>query len=116
MSTSPVAMVATSPASTTTRQLLATTISRRRSTRSATTPAKRPKSIIGRNSRVHAEATSSGSRVSEATSSGPAATMMPSPMLEIQLDATSQRKDRPNRDGSAVSSRWVVTTDDRRRA
>ena len=50
-------------------------------------------------------ATSSGSRVWEATSSGPAARAIPSPRLDTHDEANSQRKPVPRRPGATVSSR-----------
>ena len=68
--------------------------SRRRGRRTAAT---------GRYSLSTAIETRNGSRVCEATSSGPAASAMPSPMLLTNVADSSQRKLRPSRVGAMVS-------------
>ena len=104
MLTVPAPIVAASTASTTARARFTTTTMRRRSKRSAIAPAGTPKRRFGRYWLSSAIETSSGSRVSEATSSGPAARAMPSPTLVTSEDARSQRKLRPSRAGAMVSA------------
>ena len=55
-------------------------------------------------SAIAAAATSTGLRVCDATSSGPAAIIRPSPRLVVHDEATSQRKLRPSREGNTVST------------
>ena len=80
---------------------------RRRSSRSAATPASRPKNSHGTRCSTTASATRNGSRVWEATSSGPAARAMPSPRLLTHDDPSSQRNETPSRDGATASSTRV---------
>src|SRR5215475_5767484 len=82
----------------------------RRSSRSATTPAYRPNSSQGSRCKNTAIATTSGLRVCDATSSGPAARVIPSPRLVSHDEASSQRKLRPRRDGAMSSANWCTTT------
>ena len=89
--------------------------SRRRSTRSARTPACRPKSSHGSRCTRAPRATRNGSWVWPATSSGPAASAMPSPRLPTQDDPTSQRNGVPIRAGSALSTGPRTGTDCRHR-
>jgi hypothetical protein len=63
-----------------------------RSSRSATTPAYRPNRSQGSRWSNAAIATASASRVTDATSSGPAARVIPSPRFVTQDEASSQRK------------------------
>ena len=105
MFTAPVTIVAASSARTSARARLTTTMIRTRSTRSATTPAAKPNSSTGTFWARSAIETSSGSRVSEATSSGPAASATPSPMLVRTVVASSHRNERPRRDGAIASAR-----------
>jgi hypothetical protein len=111
MFTQPVTIVTVSTVSTTVRIRSTATTTRRRSSRSAMTPAFSPKSSHGRRCSGTAIATSSGSLVWEATSSGPAASVIPSPRLLIHEEASSQRKATPNRRGTtiAMSARSAAT-------
>ena len=72
MLTAPLAIVATRTASTNARPTLTMTTMRLRSNRSAATPPNRPNSSTGRNSLRTASETRNGSRVRDATRSGPA--------------------------------------------
>jgi len=71
---------------------------------SASAPAYSPKSSHGSCWRSTASATSSGSCVSEATSSAGGEREMPSPMLLTHDDASGQRYDAPSRLGTMVST------------
>ncbi len=71
---------------------------------SVTAPATRPNSSGGSHCTPAARETRNGSRVSEATSSGPAARAMPSPRLEVHEEASSQRNPVPSRAGTTVST------------
>jgi hypothetical protein len=82
MVTVPVAMAAHSPPRATARTALTATISRCRSRRSARTPPTRENSSQDSDWTKAAPATSTGSRVREAMSSGPATMVTPSPMVE----------------------------------
>ncbi len=62
----------------------------------------------GSRCRMAAEATRKGSWVCEATSSGPAASAIPSPTLLVHVEASSQRKGRPIRTG-AIASMSLLT-------
>src|SRR5438046_2188064 len=62
-----------------------------------------PKSRAGRYSLNSAIETRNGSRVWDATSSGPAEIATPSPTLLTPVDARSQRKFAPRRAGATVS-------------
>src|SRR6185437_1657259 len=84
---------------------VATTMARR-SSRSAY----RPNNSQGSRCRNTAIATASGSRVCDATSSGPAARVIPSPRFVSHDEASSQRKLRPRRDGAISSANWCTTT------
>ncbi len=89
------------------RTRLTAAMSRTRSTRSATTPACTPNSSTGRFWASAAIDTRNGSRVWLATSSGPAASAIPSPML-VMTDATSSRRNpRPSREGAIRSATTV---------
>ena len=91
----------------------------RRSThdrRSAAGPAGRParrrsspNSSGGSHCSSAASATRNGSCVSEATSSGPAASAMPSPRLLIHDEASSHRNPAPRRGGAATSTRRLAS-------
>ena len=105
MLTLPVTIVVASSASTRARAMLTTTMIRIRSTRSATTPAANPNSRTGTFWASSAIETSSGSRVSEATRRGPAASATPSPMFVRTDVASSHRNERPRRDGAVASAR-----------
>ena len=97
------------PTSTTARAASMTITSTRRSRRSAMAPARSPNTNHGSWKDMAAAATSSGLRVWEATSSGPAAIISPSPRLVAQDDATSQRKEMPSRRGKTVSTRRLTS-------
>lgn len=103
--TVPVAMVTTRTASTATRTRFAVSTSRRRSTRSASAPAYRPSRRVGRFCTIAAAAIRAGSRVSEATSSGPAARAIPSPSWPTHDEARFQRNGTPIRAGATHSPR-----------
>ena len=85
-----------------------TTTTRRRSTRSARAPACSPKTSQGSCCSRTASDTRNGSSVREATSSGPAAREIPSPRLEVQLEASSHRKPRPHAGGTSASRARVM--------
>ena len=114
MSTQPTTMATHSTATTTARRPSATMTTSRRSSRSATAPAHSPNSSHGRRCNSAASETSTALRVCEATSSGPAASATPSPMLLTHEEATSHRKDVPMRGGS-TRSRSGATRDRRYR-
>src|SRR6478672_6655712 len=103
MLTDPVTTVYTRTDSIAARLTLAMTTIRLRSTRSATAPPGMPKRRNGRYSLRTARETRKGSRVSDATSSGPAATVTPSPRLLTNDAEKSQRKLRPSRAGAIAS-------------
>ena len=104
MLTCPERITAQSPTSTTARAPSIAITSTRRSRRSAIAPATSPKSSQGSWKATAAAATSTGLRVCDATSSGPAAIIRPSPRLVVHEDATSQRNEVPSRDGKTVST------------
>src|SRR4051794_4165389 len=104
MLTTPVATLVASSARMTPRIRLTTAMSRTRSTRSATTPAANPNSSTGRFWASTAIDTRSGSRVWLATSSGPAASAMPSPVFVTTDVRSSTRKERPSRGGAIASA------------
>ena len=108
MLTCPVKMVPASRARITARTMLTAAMRRIRSTRSATTPAAKPNSRTGRFWARTAIETSSGSRVCDATRSGPAASARPSPTLLTTAVARSQRKLRPRRAGAMDSVRRAM--------
>ena len=81
----------------------------RRLTRSATTPAYRPNNSHGSRCSNAAIATASGLCVWDATSSGPAASVIPSPRFVTHEEASSQRKLRPRRDGAMNSASQCTT-------
>ena len=103
MLTEPVTMVATRTARASARPRSTAMTRRRRSKRSATVPPRTPKSRVGRYSLRTAIETRNGLLVCDATSSGPAASTMPSPTLLMSAAASSQRKLRPSRVGTMVS-------------
>ena len=113
MDTRAVTMVALSTATTPARSRSATMTTRRRSSRSASAPAHSPNSSQGSRCSTAAIATRTALRVCEATSSGPAARAIPSPMLLTHQDASSHRKPRPSRGGVTTSTirLTVITTD-----
>jgi hypothetical protein len=76
---------------------LTVTTRRRRSRRSAQAPLSSAKSSQGSCWAKTAPATAAGSVVIEATSSGPAAMVTPSPMLETALAVQSLLKSAPRR-------------------
>ena len=84
---------------------------RRRSKRSAAAPPSTPNSRVGRYPLRTAIETRNGSLVCEATSSGPAASTMPSPMLLTVAAASSQRKLRPSLAGTMVSVGRAMSDD-----
>jgi hypothetical protein len=109
MSTLPVRIEAASNPSTAARARSTVATIRARLRRSASAPASRAKTSQGRRWSRVASATKLGSRVTEAMSSGPAASAKPSPRLDTQEDATSQRKLVPSRRGSRLSrSRFTL--------
>ena len=67
----------------------------RRSSRSVSAPAQRPKTSGGSHCSSAASATRNASSVFEATSSGPAASAMPSPRLLVHDDAIKQPEAAP---------------------
>jgi hypothetical protein len=97
MVTVPVAMVAHDPPSATARTTSTTTISRHRSRRSARTPPTSENSRQDSDWTNAAPATSTGSRVREATSSGPATMVTPSPTVETAEAVQSLVKSAPRR-------------------
>ncbi len=109
MPTSPVTMVTTRMASTKARTRFTTMTIRRRSNRSAATPPITPNRSVGRYSLKRARDTRNGSWVSEATSSGPADTTTPSPMLLTIVADSSQRKPDPSLVGAIASAIPVVS-------
>jgi len=106
----PVSTAAVSTTSVAARTRSTVTTSSRRSTRSARTPAYKPNSSHGSRCSRPASATSSGSEVCEATSSGPAARASPSPRLLTQAEPTSQRNGVPMRAGRKASSTLLTRT------
>src|SRR4051812_36881962 len=76
----------------------------RRSTRSAIAPACKANNNHGSRCKSADNATSRGSCVSEAMSSGPAASANPSPRFDVHDDASSQRKLLPRRRGTKAST------------
>src|SRR5215218_6262679 len=105
MLTAPVTIVAARTARIAARHTLTRAIIRTRSTRSATTPAVKPNSSTGTFCASNAIETRSGSRVCDATSSGPAASATPSPTLVRTEVARSHRNERPRRAGTVASAR-----------
>ena len=67
--------------------------------RSAIAPAHSPNISQGRRSSSPASATRNALRVCDATSSGPAASAIPSPMFDTQDDPSNKRKPVPSRGG-----------------
>ena len=102
--TTSVAIDSASTASTTARATLTAITISRRSWRSAITPACSPNSSHGRRCSNPARATSNGSSVCDATSSGPAATAIPSPRLLTHDDESNHRNPVPIRGGATASS------------
>ena len=82
----------------------------RRSSRSVRAPAQSPKTSGGAHWRSAASATRNSWSVFDATSSGPAASAIPSPTLLVHDDASSSRNPRPSRGGARTSSRRVTKT------
>ena len=109
MLTCPVTMTTQRKARTTVRIESTTMTIRRLSSRSASAPATSPSSSHGSCEATAAPATASGLCVCEATSSGPAATINPSPRLLAQDDASSQRNPMPRRAGTMVSTRRLTS-------
>ncbi len=103
MFTVPLTIVTTSAASTKARPRSTRTMTRLRSNRSAATPPMTPNSSAGRYWLSSAIETRKGSRVCEATSSGPAETATPSPTLLTNDADRSQRKLVPSLVGATVS-------------
>lgn len=99
----PVDTLTVSVNSTAARTVSTATTRWRRSSRSDSTPAHMPNSSGGSHCTAAAAAISAGLPVSEATSSGPAASAMPSPVLLSQVPASSRRKPAPNRSGDTAS-------------
>ncbi len=108
--TRPAIIVAMRTLSTTARIPSAAITIRRRSSRSDSTPAYRPNTSGGAHRSRAASDTRNGSRVSDATSSGPAATATPSPRFVVQDDANSQRKPAPSRAGTRPSTTLLTRT------
>src|SRR6478672_13054462 len=108
MDTRPVTMARQSTPTTPARSRSATMTTTRRSSRSAIAPAHSPNTSQGRRCSSAASATSTALRVCEATSRGPAARAIPSPMLLTHEEPSSQRKLRPIR-GGATTSRARLT-------
>ena len=77
---------------------------RRRSSRSVSAPAHSPNSSGGATAQWPPARPGTARRVSEATSSGPAASAIPSPRLEIQDEARSNRNRGPRRLGTTTST------------
>jgi hypothetical protein len=102
--TVPVTMEAATSASTQARSRSTVTTISRRSRRSAMAPACNPNSSGGSHCSSAANDTRKGSWVWEATSSGPAAIAIPSPVLLSQDDDSSHRKPGPRREGARVST------------
>ena len=109
METCPVTMTTHRPARTSVRSESTTITITRRSSRSASAPATRPSSSHGSSEATTALDTSTGLCVCEATSSGPAATIRPSPRLLAHDDASSQRNPVPRRAGTTVSTRRLTS-------
>lgn len=95
---------AVSTASTAARTESAVITIRRRSYRSAASPATRPNTSGGAHRIMAASAIGTGSWVSEAISSGPAAAATPSPKFVDHEDARSHRKPVPRRRGTRISA------------
>lgn len=91
----PVATTAARPPTATTRTASMITMSRRRSTRSTSTPPGRANSSHGSHDTAKAPETTSGSLVREATTSGVAMVVRPLPSAEVVLAAHSAQKRRP---------------------
>ena len=103
MFTVPLMIVRTRATSTTARPRSTATTIRRRSTRSAIAPPRTPKRSTGRYWLSSAIETRNGSRVWDATSSGPAAIAIPSPTLLMTVAERRKRKLRPSRAGTTAS-------------
>ena len=108
--TTSVTMNVHSAAITATRSPLATITMRRRFRRSASAPAQRPNRSQGSRWSIAASATRNALSVCDATSRGPAARAMPSPMLLVQDEPTSQRNDRPSRRGKTASTSLLTNS------
>ncbi len=115
MSTCPVTMTTQSPSRTAVRSESTTITSSRRSSRSASAPATSPNSSHGSCQAMAAPATSTGLWVCEATSSGPAATIRPSPRLLAHDEASSHRNPVPRRAGTTVSTTLLTVRNASRR-
>ena len=102
--TVPLTTARASSTSTTARSRSTVTTISRRSSRSESAPAYRPKTSGGSHCSSAASATRNASWVWEATSNGPAAIAMPSPRLDTHDDASSQRKPAPRRGGATAST------------
>ena len=109
MDTWPVAIEAQSSARTTLRTRFAVTTTVRRSRRSAMAPAYSPISSHGSPRSSPAIATRRASSVCEATSSGPAAMAIPSPMLVVHDETSSHRNRWPRRAGRTVSTKRLTS-------
>ena len=86
-----------------------TMTSRRRSSRSVTAPAHSPNSSGGSHWSSAASATRNASSVRDATSSGPAASTIPSPRFVLHDEASSHRNPVPSRRGTTVSTIRLTT-------
>src|SRR5262249_33883593 len=85
---------------------------RRRSSRSDSAPAYRPKTNGGAHRSRAANDTRKASRVSDATRRGPAARATPSPTFVVHDDASSQRYPAPSRAGTRASTIFLTGTGD----
>jgi len=112
--TRPVTNTPTSTPRAPTRTAFATSTMRRRSSRSESTPAQSPNTSGGAQRSRAASATRSGLAVSDATSSGPAATAIPSLRFVAHDDASNQRNPLPNRAGTTASTTLRTTNTVRR--
>ncbi len=108
MSTCPVTITTHSPARTIARSASTTITIRRRSSRSASAPATSPKTSHGSCEATAAPATSRGLWVCDATNSGPAAIIRPSPRLLTHDEASSHRNPVPKRAGTTASTRRLT--------
>ena len=107
--TVPLITASASSTSTTARSRSTVTTMSRRSRRSATAPACRPKRSGGSHCSNAASATRKASWVWDATSSGPAAIAIPSPRFDTQDEASSHRKPTPRRSGTTASTRRLTS-------
>ena len=104
-----VATASVSTATTAARARSTLTTINRRSSRSVSAPATSPNSSGGSHCSVAARATRNASCVSDATSSGPALSAMPSPRFDTHDEAISQRNPTPSRGGAATSTRRLTS-------